>query len=108
MRATPGWSPTRMMGVHRAISLFTSLPSSAWPRLLLSGMSQPRSDRRLRTVSSSSALSSAAVSVSSTGCGVAFGANRPYQADTANSGSPASAVVGMVGRAALRFAVPVA
>ena len=39
----------RMIGVHRAISLFTSAARGLGPRLALSGMSLPRSSRRLRT-----------------------------------------------------------
>src|SRR5215813_6951841 len=68
-----------MIGVQRAISLFTNAASGCWPRLSLPGMSPPRSEKRLRTCSSSSALSSASVSASRIGCGTPFGANNAHQ-----------------------------
>ena len=46
-----------MIGVQRAISLFTSAASGCWPRFALPGMSLPSSMRPLRVFSSSSALS---------------------------------------------------
>src|SRR6266540_2179994 len=56
-----------MIGAQRAISLFTSTASDGWPRRALSGTSQPISASRLRTFSSSRALSSASVSRSRIG-----------------------------------------
>jgi hypothetical protein len=91
-----------MIGVHRAISPFTSVRSASCPRLHVSGMLLPSSSRRPRTTPSSRAMSSASASLSRTGLGVALGANRANQADAWNSGSPASSVVGTPGRAALR------
>src|SRR6516162_2490167 len=97
-----------MTGVQRAISLLTSAASAAWPRRSLGGMSQPRSMRRLRTFSSSSALSRASVSLSRIGLGVALGAKSPYQPVAWKSGSPASLVVGRFGSAGLRAGVATA
>src|SRR5215472_6303087 len=37
-----------IIGVQRAISLFTNTASGCWPRLSLPGMSPPRSENRLR------------------------------------------------------------
>src|SRR5215813_6534428 len=75
-----------MIGVQRAISLVTRAASDCGPRFDLAGMSQPRSSRRLRTFSSSSALSSASVSMSRAAFGVPLGANKAFQADALNSG----------------------
>src|SRR5260370_36365989 len=97
-----------MIGVQRAISLLTSARNGSGPRLGLSGMSQPRTSRRFRVTSSSSALSSAFASVSMIGFGVALGANRPFQADTWNSGNPASTVVGTLASAGFRSAAAIA
>src|SRR5712691_3922039 len=97
-----------MIGVQRAISLLTRTASGCWPRFDLAGMSQPRPSRRLRTLSSSSALSSASVSVSRTAFGVPLGANKAFQADASNSGKPASFDVGTFGRLGLRSAVLIA
>src|SRR3979411_2204175 len=94
-----------MTGDQRATSLLTRARSGCWPRFGLSGMSQPRSSRRLRTLSSSSALSSASVSLSMIGFGVPFGANRAFQADASNSGMPASFDVGTFSMVTLRPAV---
>ena len=63
---------------------------------------------RLRVPSSSSALSSASVSLSRIGFGVPLGANRAFQADAWNSGRPASLVVGTFGSAGLRSADAIA
>src|ERR1700730_7646328 len=91
-----------MIGVQRAISLLTKARNGCGPRFPLSGISQPRTNRRLRVASSSSALSSASTSLSRIGFGVALGANKPVQADAWNSGSPASTVVGTFGMIGLR------
>src|SRR5262249_16139789 len=91
-----------MIRVQRAPSLFTRWASGCWPRLALSGISLTRSSSRLRGISSSSALSSASVSLSRIRFGVPLGANNATQADTLNSGKPASLVVGTFGRIALR------
>src|SRR5262249_18306778 len=88
-----------MIGVQRAISLATRAASDCGPRFDLAGMSQPRSSRRLRTFLSSSALSSASVSMSRAAFGVPLGANKAFQADALNSGKPASFDVGTFGRA---------
>ncbi len=66
-----------MIGVHRAISLFTSAARGRGPRLALSGISLPRSSRRLRVTGSSSALSSAPSSFSRIGPGVALRREQP-------------------------------
>src|ERR1700704_5604233 len=97
-----------MIGVQRAISFLTSICNAIWPRLDLSGMSLAISARRLRTFMSSSALSSASVSLSRIGFGVDLGANKAFQADDWNSGSPASRVVGTFGSAGLRSAAAIA
>src|SRR5262252_3634321 len=97
-----------MIGVQRAISLVTRAASDCGPRFDLAGMSQPRSSRRVRTFSSSSALSSASVIMSRAAFGVPLGANKAFQADTLNSGKPASFDVGTFGRAGLRSAVLIA
>src|SRR5712692_410434 len=97
-----------IIGVQRAISLLTSAASGCGPRSVLSGMSQPSSSRRLRMLSSSSALSSASVSLSRTGFGVPLGANKAFQADAWNSGKPASFAVGTFGRVGLRSAMLIA
>src|SRR5262245_57495668 len=97
-----------MIGVQRAISLLTRIASCCWPRFDLSGISKPRSSRRLRTVSSSSALSSALVSLPTTVFGVPLGANKAFQADAWNAAKPASLDVGTFGRVGLRSPVPTA
>src|SRR6516162_11775909 len=97
-----------MIGVQRAISLFTREASACWPRLALSGISKPRSSNRLRELSSSSALSSASASLSRVGFGVPLGENRASQPDTWNFGSPASFEVGTFGRTGLRCSAPIA
>src|SRR6516225_11049747 len=97
-----------MIGVQRAISLVTRAASGCGPRFDLFGISQPRSSRRLRTFSSSSALSSVSVSLSRAALGVPLGANKAFQADASNSGKPASFVVGTFGRIGLRWAVLIA
>jgi hypothetical protein len=97
-----------MIGVQRAISLFTSAASRCWPRAALGGMSPPMSSRRLRTLGSSNALSMASLRRSRTDCGVPFGANNANQGDAWNSGSPASCEVGTFGIVGLRSAVPTA
>src|SRR5262249_60721823 len=79
-----------MIGVQRAMSLETRAASDCGPRFDFAGMSQPRSSRRLRTFSSSSALSSASVSMSRAGFRVPLGANQAFQADPVHSGNPAS------------------
>src|SRR5712671_6975738 len=97
-----------MIGVHFAISLLTNAARNCGPRLALSGMSLPKSNRRLRVVASSSALSSASVSLSRIGFGVALGANNAFQANAWNSGRPASLEVGTFGNIGLRSTVPIA
>src|SRR5262249_27973780 len=77
-----------MIGVQRAISLLTKPASACWPRPALSGSTLPSSSSRLRVCSSSSALSSASVSLSSTGWGVSFGAKSAFQAWAWNWGRP--------------------
>jgi hypothetical protein len=42
-----------MIGVQRAISLFTSAAGGCWPRLALGGMSPPMSSRRLSSICNS-------------------------------------------------------
>lgn len=95
-----------MIGIQRAISLFTKAASGCRPRAALSGTSPPMSSRRLRTLGSSNALSMASLSFSQIACGVPFGANSANQGDAWNSGSPASFEVGTFGMAALRSAAP--
>ena len=90
-----------MIGDQRSISLLISARNGAGPRCDFSGMSQPSTSMRLRVASSSSALSSASASRSMIGFGVPFGARKPFQADTWNSGSPPCAVVGTPGSAGL-------
>jgi len=63
-----------MTGVHLAISLLTSVIKPGPPRRSLPGISLPRSRSRLRVGSSSSALSSAAESLSVIGFCVPLGA----------------------------------
>jgi hypothetical protein len=48
-----------MIGVQRSISRLTKAASACWPRSPLPGSTLPRSSKRLRVSSSSSALSSA-------------------------------------------------
>jgi hypothetical protein len=71
-------------------------------------MSWASSPKRLRVLSSSSALSSASVSLSRIGFGVDFGAKRAFQPDAWNAGSPASRVVGTLSSAGLRSAAAIA
>src|SRR5262249_47695735 len=92
-------------GVQRAISLVTKAASACGPRFDLAGISQPRSARRLRTFSSSSALSSVSASLSTTAFGVPLGANKAFQADASNPGRPASLAVATLGMAGFRSAV---
>src|SRR3954454_21899368 len=87
-----------MIGVHRAMSLFTSVASACGPRISLSGTSPPSSSRRLRVFSSSSALSKALLSASRIGRAVPFGANKAHHGDESRLGRPASLVVGTFGR----------
>src|SRR5262249_34676829 len=74
----------------------------------LSGISLPRLSRRFCVFSSSIALSSASLSLSRIGFGVPLGANRAFQADAWNCGSPASSEVGTSGSAELRLELPIA
>src|SRR5215213_9228434 len=94
--------------VQRSISLFTNAASACEPRCGLSGSTLPSSSSRLRVFSSSNALSSASLSLSTIGFGVPLGANRAFQACASNWGSPASLEVGTSGNAGLRAAVPMA
>src|SRR5215470_12642338 len=87
-----------MMGVHRAMSLFTSVANACGPRMSLSGTSPPSSSKRLRVLSSSSALSKAPLSASRIGRAVPFGANKAHHGDEPRLGRPASLVVGTSGR----------
>src|SRR5436305_14709483 len=66
---------------HFSISLFTSAASAACVRASALGMSEPRSSRRLRTFSSSSALAAAAFNLARIGAGVPFGAKIAFQAE---------------------------
>src|SRR5262245_27725331 len=97
-----------MIGVQRAISSLTSVARGCWPRRALSGISLPRLSRRFRVFSSSSAWSSASLSLSRIGFGVPLGANKAFQADAWNCGSPASSEVGTSGSAELRLELPMA
>src|SRR5215217_8877253 len=94
--------------LQRSISLFTNAVTAPGPRLDLSGNTLPISSRRLRVVSSSIALSNASPSLSRIGFGVPLGANSAFQAETSNSGIPASLVVGRSGSTGLRSAVATA
>src|SRR5216684_8093522 len=96
-----------MIGVQRATSLLTRAASGCCPRCCFRGMSLPNSKRRLRVLSSSSALSSASVSLSRIGFGVALGANKPFQAETWNAGRPASVDVGTSGNNGWRSSVAI-
>src|SRR5882762_9817240 len=87
-----------IIGVHRAMSLFTSIASCCGPRMSLSGTSPPSSSKRLRVFSSSSALSRAPLRASRIGCAVPFGANKAHHGDESRFGRPASLVVGTFGR----------
>ena len=97
-----------MIGVHRAMSLFTSVASACLAALCLVGNVAAEIGQALAHGVVVERLVERIGDRSRIGCGVAFGANRPHQARHRGSGSPASAVVGMLGSAALRFAVPVA
>src|SRR5262249_3480023 len=107
-RHSPLMLAALMIGVQRAISLFTNVASACWPRFSLWRPSLPSSAKRFLTVSSSKDSSSAALSLSTMGCGVPFGANSAHQGAVWNSGSPASRVVGMSGNTWLRSADAVA
>ena len=92
-----------MTGVQRRSRSSPASPSACRPRRSLPGMSLPRSSRRLRVASSSSALSSARRQlVERSAFGVPLGANSAFQAEAWNSGRPASLVVGTSGSAGLR------
>jgi hypothetical protein len=56
----------RIIGVQRAISLFTRLPSACRPRFVLSGTSPPSSSRRLRVFAQSVDLLDAALRLAAT------------------------------------------
>src|SRR5262249_28888571 len=71
-----------IIGVQRAISFFTNAASGCGPRFVLPGTSPPMSERRLRTRSSSSALSRASLSPSR------FGGGRPLGANNENKANP--------------------
>src|SRR5438552_16950175 len=86
-----------IIGVHRAMSLFTSSASGCGPRISLSGTSPPSSSKRLRVFSSSSALSKAALRLSRIGCAVPVGANKAHHGDESRFGRPTSLVVGTFG-----------
>src|SRR5262245_43135459 len=60
-------------------------------------MSPPISTKRFRTLSSSNALSSASLSLSSIGRGTPFGVNKANHGNAWSSGRPASFVVGTFG-----------
>src|SRR3954470_8173009 len=66
---------------HFSISLFTSAASAACVRASALGISEPRSSRRLRTFSSSSALDAAAFNFARIGAGVPFGPKIAFQAE---------------------------
>src|SRR5215470_12553031 len=87
-----------MIGVHRAMSFFTSVASGCGPRMSLSGTSPPSPSKRLRVFSSSNALSKALLSASRIGRAVPFGANNAHHGDESRLGRPASSVVGTSGR----------
>jgi hypothetical protein len=63
----------------------------------------PRSAKRSRVSSCTSASSIAAFSLATRSFEVSFGAHSPYQSEAWNPGNPASAVVGMSPAAVLRF-----
>ena len=79
---------------QRATSLSTNLCRACGVRSLLSGISEPIWSRRLRVASSSSALTTASFNLAWISCGKFFGANIAFQAETWNSASPPSLVVG--------------
>src|SRR5437879_13665968 len=78
-------------GVHFAISLFTSDANASGVHSAAAGITLPRSSRRLRAPSSSSALHAAALSLAMTGAGVPIAANIALHARAWRAGEPASA-----------------